>query len=170
MSDNMDRPTTEYRGVKLILMRDTFGDKGDQWAPWEVDSPIRGGSMQECMDQIDKWEIEKQKQAGMRLWVVEHDNPKYWSMRDAVYRATDGNTYSPTKIVQFRNGSDPDRLYGRPCGDCAMPTPEVETAIEAARLAYDELIAANDRWKLARRAIPRMTAAEWAELPERDTQ
>lgn len=161
MSDNLDRPTTEYRGVKLILMRDTFGNKKDQWEPWEVDSPIRGGTMQECMDQIDKWEIEKQKQAGMRVWSVEHDNPKYWRMSDAVYRSGSGT-------VQFRNGSDPDRLYGRPRGDCAMPTPEVEAAIEAARQAYEELIAANDRWKLARRAIPRMTAAEWEQLPERE--
>lgn len=163
-----DRPTTEYRGVTLLLMNNTYGDKADCWMP-SGDYPIKGGTMEECIKQIDAWEVEKQREAGMRVWALTHENPEYWGQRDAVFRATlDYNgTGTGTHRVMTRNGSDPDSLYGLDRGDTAPVTPEVEAAIEAARAAFDAAVEAGKRWKLAKRAIPRLSAEEWAKLPMR---
>lgn len=161
-----DRPTTEYRGVTLILMSNTYGDKADCWMATDS-TPIKGGTMEECIKQIDAWEVERQREAGMRVWSLTHDNPKYWGQRDAVFRATSGYNGTGTHRVMTRNGSDPDGLYGIDRGDTAPVTPEVEAAIEAAREAFDAAVEAGKAWKAAKKAIPRLSAEEWSKLPMR---
>lgn len=142
-----DRLTTEYRGVTIHYVKDHFGDrKEDLWEVWG-DLDMRG-NLRQCMDAIDKWELTKKIAAGMKLWSLEHSDPKYWAQYDALAKDTGG--------ILFRNGSDPDRLYRRPMGDCALVTPEVEELIEAARLAYLEAVEAQKKWKAAQRAIPRV--------------
>lgn len=151
-------PTTEYRGVTLHFVKDSIGDRRqDLWEAWG-DQDIRG-SLSECMAQIDRIELEKRVSGGMKLWSLEHDNPKYWGQYDALFR--DGGS------ILFRNGTDPDRTYSRPRSDCALVTPEVQSAIEVARAAYAALVAANDEWKRLRRAIPRLSAEDALALPER---
>lgn len=111
------------------------------------------------MDQIDRLELEKRVASGMKLWSLEQDNPKYWGQYDALFR--DGNS------IMFRNGSDPDHTYSRPRADCALVTPEVEAAIEAARKAHAVAVEAGKEWQRLRRAIPRLSAEDALTLPER---
>lgn len=149
---------TEYRGVALHYVKDTMGLRGgDIWESWG-DTDIRG-TLAECMAQIDRLELERRVASGMKLWSLEHDNPKHWAQYDAILR--DGGS------VLFRNGTDPDRTYSRPRNDCAPVTPEVEAAIEAARAAFSAAVEARKEWERLRRSIPRLTAEQALALPER---
>ena len=154
-----ERLTTEYRGVTLHYVKDNFGDrKEDLWEVWG-DLDIRG-NLRHCMDAIDKWELTKKIAAGMTLWSLEHSDPHFWGQYDALAKDRGG--------ILFRNGSDPDRLYRRPMHDCALVTPEVQALIEAAKLAYLEAVEANQKWKAAQRAIPRVKHEDVANLELKD--
>lgn len=155
----MSNPTTEYRGVTLHFVKDTYGTRSaDLWETWG-DIEVRG-TLADCMAQIDRLELESRVKSGMKLWSLEQDNPKYWHQYDAIFR--DGGS------ILFRNGTDPDRTYTRPRSDCAMVTPEVQTAIDAAIAAYAAAIEASEEWKRLRKAIPRLTAEQAAAIPERN--
>lgn len=155
--------TTEYRGHNLHYMADD-----DKWMGGPDGMPGRYGSLVEVMEAIDLWEIECQKLAGTKVWVIEHSDPKYWSKGDAVFRSTSGSHFQPTHMVEMRNGGyDPNSLYARPRGDVTMDTPEALEAIEKAKSAYALLVEASENWRAAKRKIPTMTAEEWAALPEK---
>lgn len=154
----MSKPTTEYRGVTLHFVPDHIGDrKNDLWETWG-DIDLRG-TLSDCMAQIDRMELERHVNAGMKLWTLDHDNPKYWMQSDALFR--EGGS------VLFRNGTDPDRTYSRPRSDCALVTPEVQQSIEAAKAAYFAAVEARKEWDRLRKAIPRLTAEEALAIPER---
>lgn len=164
MSEEM---TTTYRGYELI-----YYPKHDLWGPCRHDLPIVMGTMQEVREAIDRWEIDKQMEAGFRVWNLSYDNPKYWEKRDAVFRLKKERgvfTSNPSHHVRTRNFvGNPDSFYDLPRRDVAMDTPEVAAAIVEAKVAYAEAVEAGNRWKEARDRIPRMTVEEWEALPERE--
>ena len=154
---------TKYRGYRLIYYK-----RNDLWGPADHDLPIVTGTIAEVRKSIDRWEIDKQIAGGVKVWVIDHPDPAHWSKRNAVFR-TGGTLADRTHMVRTRGfAGNPDSLYDLPRGDVAMDTPEVAEAIERAKAAYADLIAANDRWRKAKRAIPVMTAEEWSQLPVRD--
>ena len=162
MSD--ETMTTTYRGHNLV-----YYTRDDVWmAPLGI--PVKMGSLPEVRAAIDQWEIDKQKAAGFRVWNLQLDDPRLWSVRDAVFRSGPGSGHQtgPNMILTRNFAGDPDSFYSIPRGDAAIDTPEVSEAIEAARKAYLEAIEAGRRWKEARRKIPRVSAEDWAKLPERE--
>jgi hypothetical protein len=162
-----ERMTTTYRGHELIYYPDRYGTGAGHWAPADHGLPVNGGTIEEVRRAIDQWEIAKQVEGGVKVWTLDHSDPKFWHRVDAVFRSG-GTNVDRTHAVLTRNfPGDPDSLYARPRGDVAMDTPEVAEAMDRAKAAYAELVAANDRWKKAKRAIPVMTGEEWAKLPER---
>ena len=160
-----ERLTTTYRGHELI-----YYDNNDVWGPCAHDSLIATGTLPEVKASIDKWEVAKQTQEGFKVWHINHQNPKYWSKRDAVFRQV-GSGYGATRMVVTRNSpSNPDSFYPMPIGDSAPDTPEVAEAIERARAAHSEAVEAGKRWNDAKRAIPILTECQWAKLTEMDAK
>ena len=156
------KPTTEYRGYTLHYFADA-----DRWHGGPEGMPGHDGTLKDLMEAIDRWLVESQKMAGLRVWVIEHSDPKYWSKSDAVFRSLSGSHFYPTHMVEFRNGRDPDSLYARCRGEVAMDTPEALAAIDEAKAAYARLVEASDAWNAAKRRIPTMTEEEWQALPEK---
>jgi hypothetical protein len=153
---------TEYRGHWLVY----FGE--NHWGLRGSGSPIPIGPLDDVKKAIDRWECEKQSLSGISVWDLKHSDPEYWDKRCAVYftPADDTPYRSRPAVVETQNGhGNPDSLYGMSLGDSAPDTPEVAAAIEAAKVAYEEAVAAGKRFKEARRAIPRLTAEHVASLP-----
>lgn len=156
--------TTEYRGYRLFY----FGD--DKWGVMD-DVPIPNGTMDEIKDRIDKWIIDSRKADGIRAWHIWHDNPKYWQKITAVFReAPDRYTGKMYNSVLISNGTNPDNLYSVKFRDAAPDTQDAAEAIERAKVAFAEAVEAQQRWKEARAAIPRITHADVESLPERESR
>jgi len=172
MSDTIE---TTVKGLRLVLLADTFGTRNgdpDLWAPTdhEWDGPTEPRPITDWPRVIDEWRVAKQVEGGTNVWVIDHDDPNFWQISDAVFRSGGQRMqrgYPPKtqKRVEFRNGSDPDQLYSRPLHDLAPDTPEVAEAIERAKAARLEAVAAGKRWTAARKAIQRLSVAEWHDLP-----
>ena len=159
--------TTEYRGYTLH-----YHQEGDKWSGGPDGMPGGYGTLAELTQAIDVWEVECQKLNGVKVWDIDHDNPKYWQKRDAVFRSGGdhpGYYSAPTHVVEMRNGNvgRPESLYGRARGFIALDNDEAQAAIDKAKAAYQKLIKANEAWRKAKNAIPTMTAEQWAQLPEK---
>jgi hypothetical protein len=160
----------KVEGVELILLdREIAGANGDLWVPrFDWDGPSAPASISEWKERISAWRIAKQIEAGFEVWNLSDDRPKYWEKRPAVFREgkEDQAFWDQPRKVLTRNGAyDPDSLYGIELGSCAMDTPEVVEAIEAARKLHEEAVKAAKRFKDAVKAIPRMTKDDWLTLP-----
>lgn len=156
--------TTEYRGHSLVY----FG--GDEWGMRDVTGPGFFGTIDAVKKMIDQWEVDRQKASGITIWHLDHSDPKYWDKRCGVYftpGSLEGRYSSRPHRLETRNGADPDSFYAVNLGDAAPDTPEVAAAIEVARTAYEEAVAAHKRFKEAKRAIPRLKPEDVASLPPR---
>ena len=173
-----DSVYAEVKGWSLVLMKDDpwlrATRKGeDLWcvADGDWDGPNEPRPISEWPKVIDEWMVEKQKAEGFPVWTINHDNPKYWSRGDAVFRTglpkSDPNYYrsgQTTHSVYMRNGPRPESLHSQPRGYVALDTPEVIEAIETARQAHTEAVEAAKRFREAKAAIPTMTEEEWLRL------
>ena len=160
--------TAKVDGVELILLDgELAGASGDLWVPrFDWDGPSAPASISEWKERISAWRIAKQIEAGFEVWNLSDDRPKYWEKRPAVFRDGSEDRESWGRKVLTRNGAyDPDSLYGIELASCAMDTPEVVEAIEAARKLHAEAVEAGRRFKDAVKAIPRMTKDDWRKLP-----
>lgn len=162
--------TAKVDGVELILLDEQLaGENGDLWVPrFAWDGPSAPASISEWKERISAWQIAKQIEAGFEVWNLSNERPKYWEKRPAVFREgkEEQTAWDQPRKVLTRNGAyDPDNLYGIELGFCAMDTPEVAEAIEAARKLHAEAVEALHRFKDAVKAIPRMTKDDWRKLP-----
>lgn len=162
--------TAKVEGVELVLcaIDPAFGDVElwQSWGGW--DGPNDPAPISAWPQRIKDWRIAKQMEACFEIWNIKDDRPKYWEKRPAVFREGSEGTsaWGNPKKVLTRNGRfDPDNLYGIEMVSCAMDTPEVAEAIEAARKLHAEAVEAHRRFKDAVKAIPRMTKDEWIKLP-----
>lgn len=162
--------TAKVDGVELILLDgELAGANRDLWVPrFDWDGPSAPASISEWKERISAWRIAKQIEAGFEVWNLSDDRPKYWEKRPAVFREgkEEQAFWNQPRKVLTRNGAyDPDSLYGIELASCAMDTPEVFEAIEAARKLHAEAVEAGRRFKDAVKAIPRMTKDDWLRLP-----
>lgn len=171
-----DAIRTTVRGVELVLCKKSWANEPgpDLWMPdsfgWSGPSAPR--PIHEWEDIIKKWEVARQVEAGFEVWDISDDRPKYWNKRPAVFRTggqIKGLRYhqDSVRMVQTRNGSDPDSLYRIEMAKCAPVTPEVEAAIEHARAKHAAAVEARKEWEAAWKAIPRLTVEQWSTLPEK---
>lgn len=157
--------TTEYRGYRLFY----FGE--DKWGVLTTDVPIPNGTLDEMKERIDRWIVDSRTKDGIRVWHIWHDNPKYWQKITAVFReAPDRYSGKATSSVLTNNGSNPDNLYRLEFRNAAPDTQDAAEAIERAKVAFAEAVEAQQRWKEARAAIPRITHADVESLPERESR
>lgn len=168
MNDKEKAVATEYRGHAL-----RYFPRDDFWMGGPAGMPGRMGTLPQVMEAIDRWEVEKNKLEGISVWLISHDNPKYWEQRDAVFRsgmlkAQPGYYRDPTHTVWMQNSRhSPDSLFSVARGYVAMNTPEALEAIETAKVAFAEAVEAKRRWLDAKKRIPTMTEEEWLKLREK---
>lgn len=176
-----DSITATVNGWSLMLVDDPWDKSGvERWfmADPRWDGPNDPKPLREWPAAIAAWEVEKQKANGFRVWLIDHESPKYWTTADAVFRsgiASDDPerermryTARAERMVHMRNGSDPKSLFGRKLSVVAPDTEEVAQAIERARVAHQEAVEAGKRFRAAVAAIPRLTETLWKSLPEKN--
>lgn len=155
-----DEPiTTTYKGHDLW-----YDETANVWSAVSLtESGIPMGTLAEVKRAIDVLEREKVDQQGVSVWAIKDDRAKYWCRKTAVYFTPSAKRFGDPHRVHTRNGGG---LYPYHCGDLAPDTEEARAAIEKAKAAYQEAIAASKRYEEARRSIPRVKPEMLAHLPD----
>jgi len=160
-------------GMELVLCQ--YEGAKDLWIPADItfDGPTNPRPLSEWRTVIAEWKVAKQKAAGFKVWNIKHDNPKYWELREAVFRKglpqSDPDYRFQTHEVYVRNGhgAREDSIFCIYRGEAAMDTPETKAAIEHARALFKAAQDAWSEWKKAKNAIKCLPEEEWMKLPQK---
>ena len=163
MDSSAEKITAEYRGYRLVQM----SGMGDCWCVEDHTLRVDPGPIEDVKRAINQHECDRQEASGFDIWDVSHDSPKQWNKRRAVFRRRKGQGAST--VVLTRNfAMNPDSFAPVDMADAALDTAETRSAIDAAKAAHADLIAANRRFRAALKAITRLSDHDVAKLSERD--